>query len=242
MTFCKDKVKGIIFDYGGTIDSNGDHWSWVIWKFYKKKGISVTFQSFKDAYVYTERFFAKHEGIISTDNFLMLLQKKILKQFEFLVDSDLLSVTWLPLVDEIALACYTETKQLIESEISLLSKLSQHYPMVIVSNFYGNLLSVLDDFKILNFFEAVIESSVVGLRKPDMKIFQLGIETLNLKPSEVVVIGDSYEKDILPANRCGCKTIWIKGLTWREDEISNKSLADVEILNFHELENLFNLQ
>ena len=29
------KIKGIIFDYGGTIDSNGMHWAEVIWRAYQ---------------------------------------------------------------------------------------------------------------------------------------------------------------------------------------------------------------
>ena len=34
-----DKIKGIIFDYGGTIDSNGLHWAEVIWKAYEAEPI-----------------------------------------------------------------------------------------------------------------------------------------------------------------------------------------------------------
>ena len=35
------KIKGIIFDYGGTIDSRGDHWSEVIWKAYPAENIKI---------------------------------------------------------------------------------------------------------------------------------------------------------------------------------------------------------
>ena len=34
-------VKGIIFDYGGTLDTRGDHWSEVLWKGYERFGIGV---------------------------------------------------------------------------------------------------------------------------------------------------------------------------------------------------------
>ena len=34
-----NKVKGIIFDYGGTLDTGGDHWSEVIWDAWQKAGI-----------------------------------------------------------------------------------------------------------------------------------------------------------------------------------------------------------
>ena len=35
-------VKGIIFDYGGTLDTRGDHWSEVIWKAYLHFGMGFS--------------------------------------------------------------------------------------------------------------------------------------------------------------------------------------------------------
>ena len=34
-------VKGIIFDYGGTIDTNGTHWAEVIWEQYLRAEVNV---------------------------------------------------------------------------------------------------------------------------------------------------------------------------------------------------------
>ena len=34
-------IKGIIFDYGGTLDTRGDHWSEVLWQGYEHFGIGV---------------------------------------------------------------------------------------------------------------------------------------------------------------------------------------------------------
>jgi putative hydrolase of the HAD superfamily len=60
-------------------------------------------------------------------------------------------------------------------------------------------------------FLHVVESAVVGVRKPDPKIFQLGIEALGMSPENIIVVGDSLENDILPARQLGCRTIWIQG-------------------------------
>ena len=48
-----DKIKGIIFDYGGTIDSNGLHWAEVIWKAYETYQVAVGKEDFRNAFVYT---------------------------------------------------------------------------------------------------------------------------------------------------------------------------------------------
>ncbi|MBN2659846.1 MAG: HAD family hydrolase, partial [Tannerellaceae bacterium] len=101
---------------------------------------------------------------------------------------------------------------------------------------YGNIQAVLADFGVDSFFPSIIESAIVGVRKPDPAIFMLGVEALNLKPSEVTVIGDSYRKDIQPAQSLGCETIWIKGIGW--DESEDKIDHPAIITDFSELCNL----
>ena len=89
---------------------------------------------------------------------------------------------------------------------------------------------MLDDFKLTSYFPVVIESAVVGVRKPDPAIFRLGVEALALQPEEVVVIGDSYRKDIQPAQSLGCDTIWIKGAGRDDSEAAvqhDKIITDI---------------
>ena len=75
---------------------------------------------------------------------------------------------------------------------------------------------------------------MVGVRKPDPRIFQLGVEALGLAPHEVAVIGDSYSKDIIPAKSIGCHTVWFKGIGWT-DEQPDSSAADAIIHSFNAL-------
>ncbi len=46
----------------------------------------------------------------------------------------------------------------------VLKELSEKYPLVLVSNFYGNVETVLKDFGIDTYFKEIIESAVVGVR------------------------------------------------------------------------------
>ena len=96
----------------------------------------------------------------------------------------------------------------------MLEKLSQDYPLAVVSNFYGNLDAVLEDFGLRRFFTAVIESARAGVRKPDPAIFRLGAEALGLPPAQILAIGDSMDKDIIPAAATGCRTLLIEGRPW----------------------------
>ncbi|MBP3590718.1 MAG: HAD family hydrolase [Muribaculaceae bacterium] len=100
----------------------------------------------------------------------------------------------------------------------MIEALAAEYPLVLVSNFYGNVEAVLEDFDLRRYFRTIVESAVVGVRKPDPKIFALGVEALGLRPQEVLVVGDSYKKDIVPAESLGCRVAWIKGKGWTADE------------------------
>ena len=127
------------------------------------------------------------------------------------------------------LALLNENKQVLEH-------LKQKgYPMVLVSNFYGNINQVLKDAGIDGYFEDVIESAVVGVRKPNPAIFALGVCALDLPASQVLVVGDTYGKDIIPAHKLGCHTLWIKGLQWEEKKV-DESIPDGIIKKLSEME------
>lgn len=204
-------IKGIIFDYGGTIDSRGDHWAEVIWDAYVSHGIPVAKEAFRDAYVATERLFARQPVITPNDTFADVMRKKIECQFKELS---------LPAGQSAAVAdsCYRLARGCVEQARPVLEELHRRYPMVLVSNFYGNINAVLRDFRLDHLFKDVIESAVVGVRKPDPAIFALGVKALGMQPEEVLVVGDSLRKDILPARSLGCRTAWIKGRGWTAEE------------------------
>ncbi len=224
-------IKGIIFDYGGTIDSRGTHWSEVIWDGYLASGVNIDKPTFRDAYVFAERELAKTPHILPGDNFYDLLLKKMKIELGYLADNSAIPPTDVErLAPDIARYCYDRARECVEEARPVLDRLAESYPMVLVSNFYGNIESVLSDFNLLGYFRSIIESAVVGVRKPDPRIFSLGVEALGLKPSEVLVVGDSYKKDIVPAESIGCKVAWLKGKGWTADEDAVMHPAIIKIL------------
>lgn len=230
-----DNIKGIIFDYGGTIDTNGKHWAEVLWSKYCNFDVPVDKASFKEAYVYGERTLALQPLIKPEHNFYDVLLIKVQVQLSYLIEKGLLSDTeqvrgYSELISE---SCYNFVLDTIKTAIPTLDLLQKRYKLVLVSNFYGNIHQVLKDFNLLCHFEDIIESSVVGVRKPDPAIFTLGVNALGLEPEEVMVIGDSFSKDILPAKKAGCFTVWLKGIGW--EEITDESQADIVISDLFEL-------
>lgn len=226
-------IKGIIFDYGGTLDTNGIHWFEVFYSAYKKAGADIDKELLRKAYVFGERSMEDHSGCINpTDTFFDNLQMKVEFQMQYLIENN--KVLPDDKKDFIVNWCYRLAKENLFKFSPLLNTLKTKYPMVLVSNFYGNLNSVLKDYKVDVYFDKVIESSVAGIRKPNPDIFRKGLEALHLNAKEVVVVGDSYKNDIEPAQLLGCSTIWLKGKEWESENDKDKK-ADYVIKNLSEL-------
>ena len=250
-------MKGIIIDYGATIDSNGKHWSEVIWEGYCNCSLPVTKEQFREAYIYTERFLAFTPAIQPEYNFYELMQARVGIQLNYLLQQgalseDILNTTLrvfsegeVPIMEDlndltthfadvIAGHCYDYARRCTMEAAPIIEHFCEKYDCALVSNFYGNLSAVLQDFGLLRCFRHVIDSAVVGVRKPDPAIYRLGVEASGFEAKDVLVVGDSYGKDIVPARTVGCQTVWLKGEGWTEQE-EDESLPDAVITDLAEL-------
>lgn len=212
-------IKGVIFDYGGTIDTNGIHWGELIWEEYCRAGIGIEKGLYREAYVHGERSLAKAPIIEPSDTFRKLLEKKMALQFAYLREKEGDAIFTQEKENEVAAGCYRRVTETLALTRSIVEQLSQEYPMVLVTNFYGNMPVVLKEFGLQDYFKEIVESSVVGIRKPDPALFALGVKALGMKPEEVIVIGDSYRKDIHPALSLGCSAVWLKKVCWADEPI-----------------------
>ena len=233
-------IKGIIFDYGGTIDTDGIHWGELIGEEYDKAGIGIGRELYREAYVHGERSLAKSPIIEQTDTFHTLLKKKITLQFEYLSQQDSQLRLTQEQADKIADACYARVNEALALTRGIVQKLAERYPMVLVTNFYGNMPVVLEEFGLTNYFNSIIESSVVGLRKPDPSLFALGVKALGVEADEIVVIGDSYRKDIYPSSTLGCRTVWLKKVCWEEEPIEEGHAPNATIESLAQLPDIIN--
>ncbi|MCM3627565.1 HAD family hydrolase [Paenibacillus glycanilyticus] len=59
-----------------------------------------------------------------------------------------------------------------------------------------------------SYFDDIVISEAVGLRKPDPAIFQLSLSNLKLAADQAVFVGDNLKADIMPAKELGMRTIW----------------------------------
>lgn len=234
-----ENIKGVIFDYGGTIDTNSRHWAEVLWSKYEAYAVPVTKADFREAYVYGERTLARQPLVKPDDDFRQVLRIKLRLQTDYLVQQDKLDGndprTFLR-GDLIADSCYDYVCEVLKHTRPVVQQVAARYKVVLVSNFYGNIQTILRDFALDTYFAHVVESSVVGVRKPDPAIYRLGVEAIGLPADEVLVVGDSFSKDVVPAKKVGCKVAWLKGEGWGNEAI-DESLPDVIITDLADLLN-----
>lgn len=82
--------------------------------------------------------------------------------------------------------------------------------LYVVSNWDILLQSVLEDLGLVQYFEAIIVSSVVGVEKPDAGIFEVAIKTSGSPRSSIMHVGNDPIADIQGASRSGLDAVLVE--------------------------------
>ncbi|ADG76477.1 HAD-superfamily hydrolase, subfamily IA, variant 1 [Cellulomonas flavigena DSM 20109] len=73
----------------------------------------------------------------------------------------------------------------------------------VVSNSEGTVRDDLRAHGLLDYFEVVLDSTVVGVEKPDPEIFRLAADALGVAPAACWYVGDGVVNDVLGARAAG---------------------------------------
>ena len=82
-------MKAILFDFGGTLDTNGLHWSEKFWSVYQDYHVPILKGEFEVAYVAAESTMV-NRGVDASCDLLRTLKDQVDLQFEKLHESNLL--------------------------------------------------------------------------------------------------------------------------------------------------------
>lgn len=120
---------------------------------------------------------------------------------------------------------------LFENTIAVLEYLSKKYRLNIITNGFEEVqIKKLVNSRIDHFFKAVITSEAAGVKKPHPKIFELALKESGASASHSVMIGDTYEADIVGAENIGMQTICFNyhNLVLPEANIVIRDLAQIK--------------
>ncbi|MGA9141276.1 MAG: HAD family hydrolase [Methanocella sp.] len=118
-----------------------------------------------------------------------------------------------------------------------LDQIRKGYRLGIVSNAQEAFtLPELDLYSLRPYFETIVLSSQVGVKKPNSKIFQTALDNLKLEPQNVAFVGNDLFADILGAGKLGMKTIYVgRPGTPVRGAVPDAVVPDI---NFHDVKNI----
>ncbi|HIY48757.1 MAG TPA: HAD family hydrolase [Candidatus Barnesiella excrementavium] len=232
----KHDIKGILFNFSGTIDTEGCEWFDLIWRKYRETGIPVSKSDYLHAHEYAEAQIAEKGLIEPHFNSYQTLYTKLSLQIRYLTDKGLLSDNSCThkYPQQLATLCYNRAIMHVKQNEQTLEKLGARYRLGIVAQSYGNMPAVLVDYGLSPYFTDVIESSEVNLNKPDQELFRLSVDALHLAPEETLCVSNSLNNDLRPAQGIGCPTVWLN----RRPVSSTRQISHYRISSLNELNEL----
>jgi putative hydrolase of the HAD superfamily len=102
----------------------------------------------------------------------------------------------------------TATYRLYDDALPAIEQLrAAGYRIGLISNYEGWLEELLVELEVGDVFDVSVISGLVGLEKPDVRIYELAIESAGVSPSSAVHVGDSVVLDVEPARAAGMEAI-----------------------------------
>lgn len=210
------KYKHILFDLDNTIwdfETNSMHSLQEVFHVYELSTAFSDFNHFHDLYKFrNNQLWASYSQ--------KSISKKVLNFERFNYPLVEVGINDAGLVEKMAVdyleRCAKKTN-LMPYAFELLSYLKDNYQLHILSNGFAEVQYLkLKNSGLEHFFDRVILSEQVGVLKPDVRIFDYAVKSLNARKKEVLMIGDNFDADI-----CGARKAKIDQLYYAVDPVSD---------------------
>jgi len=124
---------------------------------------------------------------------------------------------------------WVKRSTLFPGAMELLQKLRGKYRLGLISNASDKDTTwrIIRDLRLKDLFATVVISGEFGWRKPSPLIFNEALKELSAKPEYSIMVGDSFEADIIGANNLGIKTVYIDAENKTESEIPDITIQHI---------------
>jgi putative hydrolase of the HAD superfamily len=214
-------IRAILFDMGGTLDGDGQHWLDRFVSLYRGAGVTLPRETLRSAFDEAERRASLDQTIASSD-FRQMIALYVKWQLAHL------GLTNDRLEEQLVAGFSGPVRQAANANVRLLAELRERgFELGVVSNGCGNVENLCVDFGYAPFLSVIVDSRRIGVSKPDPAIFVHAADKLGRNPGEIMMVGDSFDRDIRPAKQIGMKTAWLEGIEPRD--CPDPSLVDVRL-------------
>ncbi len=193
----------VLFDFGGTLDADGVPWKERFYRLYADEGVAPPRERFDPV------FYAADDALVGQVPATLPIEDTVTRLTAGVTEA--IRPGDRDLAARVARRFLEATRAQIERNRPLLTRLSARHRLGLVSNFYGNLVTVCDDLAIRPYFTVIVDSTAVGLSKPDPRIFRRALEDLGVPLASSVFVGDSLARDMAGARAVGMRHVWLAG-------------------------------
>jgi HAD superfamily hydrolase (TIGR01509 family) len=196
--------KAILFDFGGTLDSDGVPWKERFYPIYREEGIDWDFSIYERFFHFSDDSLTEETlGPVGYEATLFEQVTRVLRHGSCFDAS---------LARRIAGRFHAESLLCLNRNRPILERLAARYRLGIVSNFYGNLEFLCEEIGYDALFDTVIDSARFGVAKPHPAIFEGALEKLGCSAGEAVFVGDSPLRDMAAAKALAMPHVWLNTL------------------------------
>jgi putative hydrolase of the HAD superfamily len=200
------KITDVFFDLDHTLWDFDRNSALAFERIFRDKNIAVQLPAFLEAYEpinfeYWKKF---REDRVTKEQ---LRRGRLLDSFEALkVEMDIETIDALSIAYIDALP---DNNHLFDGAIEVLEYLKDTYQLHIITNGFKEVQHLkLEKSNLASYFKTVTSSEEVGVKKPNPKVFNTALQKANAVAASSIMIGDTFEADILGAENVGMDTIF----------------------------------
>jgi putative hydrolase of the HAD superfamily len=220
------KIRAVLFDFGGTLDGNGITWHERTYRFLHREYPEIDRETFEHAdHAAVEKFIASGRA-----------PKLNLRESADAIATGIYEELGLDLAVKDRYVDYfcEGVRESLERNRRWLATLRGRYQLGVISNNFGNTRGWCDEYHLSPLLDVVVDSTVVGVWKPDAGIFHAALSALGTSPDAVLYVGDTYAYDMVGAKGVGMWTAWLVGK--EKKACHDPSVVDVQLAEIQELE------
>ena len=199
-------VKHIFFDLDHTLWDFETNSAKAFEKIFKDNTITVSISVFLNYYkpINFEYWRLYRNEKISKEKLRYGRLKDTFDKMNYKISDDLISALSHEYIETLPMF-----NSLFEGTLELLDYLKPKYQLHIITNGFSEIQAdKMKNSKIDTYFDKIITSDSVGVKKPNPKIFEYALKVANATKKESIMIGDSWEADIMGAKNFGIQAIY----------------------------------
>jgi putative hydrolase of the HAD superfamily len=198
--------KHLFFDLDHTLWDFDKNSAFAFDAIFKERGFAISLQDFLNIYIPRNQHYWKLYQVnqISHEELRYFRLKDVFDALQFDASDAIIHQ-----ISEDYINYLPEYNHLFDGAIELLDYLKPNYKLHIITNGFASVQTKkLTNSNIGHYFDTITNSEMAGVKKPHPTIFDFALSLANASKKESLMIGDSYEADIVGAQEAGIEAVF----------------------------------